>query len=64
MNINVNLGAVVYHGTFHVLPGTIPLIFGMSFLGEVSPKIDWNARNVLVKGKKLKVVNLAKTRVS
>ena len=42
--------------TFHVVPGDVPLILGMSFLGELRPKIDWKKFSVKVKGKYLKCV--------
>jgi hypothetical protein len=40
--VTVNLGPVNYTGAFHVLPGSIPLILGMSFLGEMAPNVDWS----------------------
>ncbi len=38
--LHVNFGAVKYHGVLHVLPGALPLILDMSFLGEVSPQVN------------------------
>ncbi len=32
---NVSFGDVVYAGAFHVLPASVPLILGMSFLRDV-----------------------------
>ena len=42
--MNVCFGKLRYVGTFHVLPGAIPLILGMQWLGEMRPNIDWSAR--------------------
>jgi hypothetical protein len=36
-----------------VLPGSIPLVLGMCFLGEVAPTIDWAAKRVFIDGKEL-----------
>ncbi len=58
----MNFGAVIYHGTFHVLPGSIPLILGMSFLGEVSPQVNWKRKIVSKNNKRFTVTKLAKPR--
>jgi hypothetical protein len=51
--LHVDLRVVDYIGTFHVLPGNVPLIFGMSFLGEQRPVVDWGAKTVSINGKLL-----------
>ena len=54
----VDFGGVCYVGTFHVVPGHILLILGMSFLGEMSPKINWQQKTVFLRNKSLQTVKL------
>ena len=61
--MSVDFGGVHYVGTFHVVPGHIPLILGMSFLGEMSPTIDWQQKTVFLRNKKLHTVKLQRPRV-
>ncbi len=62
--LHVDFGAVKYHGVFHVLPGAIPLILGMSFLGEVSPQVNWKRKLVFKNNKRFTVAKLAKPRAA
>ncbi len=60
--LHVNFDAVKYRGIFHVLPGSVPLILGMSFLGEVSPSVDWKRKLVFKNGKCFHVTSIARPR--
>lgn len=41
-------GGFKYHGNFHVLKGSVPLILGMDFLKSVQPCVDWKNQKVMV----------------
>ena len=58
----MNFDAVKYRGIFHVLPGSVPLILGMSFLGEISPTVDWKRKLVFKNGKRFHVSSIARPR--
>ncbi len=60
--LHVNFNAVKYRGIFHVLPCSVPLILGMSFLGEVSPTVDWKRKLVSKNGKRFSVTSIARPR--
>ena len=45
-----------------MLSGSIPLVLGMSFLGEIAPQIDWNEKRVFVDGYELPRACLEKPR--
>ena len=51
--VDIKFGTLKYSGMFHVLPGSVPLILGMSFLGELRPKIDFLEKTVVVGRRKL-----------
>lgn len=46
--VEIDFDSCKYIGQFHVLPGSVPLILGMSFLGEMRPSIDWTSKSVFV----------------
>ncbi len=60
----MDFGGIKYSGTFHVVPGSIPLILGMQFLGEMSPVVDWASKTVVISGQRLHTVPLGGPRVS
>ena len=43
----MNFGGYTYLGSFHVLPGEVPLILGMEFLTSAHPHIDFRNKQVV-----------------